>query len=206
MLRDPPPPGFITKLAIVFEGGLMVIAILLSLLLDLPFLDWIRPTVSAAFWGVLFTAPLLLGLWASRRSRWPPLANLFEEIEETVVPLFATTSVAGLAVISVLAGVGEEALFRGVLQSVLAGPLGTVVALLVTSTVFGLVHYVTRTYAVMAGAIGLYLGVLALVFDSLVVPMIVHALYDFLALVALTKRGGARQPVEPAGEEVASGP
>jgi membrane protease YdiL (CAAX protease family) len=202
MLRDPPPPGFITKLAIVFEGGLMVIAVLLSLLLDLPFLDWIRPTATAALWGVLFTAPLLLGLWASHRSRWPPLANLFEEIEETVVPLFATTSVAGLAVISVLAGVGEEALFRGVMQHVLAGPLGTVGALLVTSTVFGLVHYVTRTYAVMAGAIGLYLGVLALVFDSLVVPMIVHALYDFLALVALTKRGSAGAAASVADEVV----
>ena len=204
MHRDPPPPGFITKLAIVFEGGLVVIAVLLSLLLGLPLLDWVRPTASAVFWGVVFTAPLLVGLWAARRSRWPALATLFEEIEQTVVPLFAGTSVAELALISLLAGVGEEALFRGVMQSALAGPLGTVLALLATSTVFGLVHYVTRTYAVMAGAIGLYLGVLALAFDSLVVPIIVHALYDFLALVALTK-GAARRAEEPAGDEAVGG-
>lgn len=202
MLREPPPPGFITKLAIVFEGGLVVIAVLLSLLLELPLLDWVRPRASMIGWGILLTTPLLLGLWMSKRSRWRPLANLFAEIEETVVPLFATTSTAGLAVISTLAGIGEEALFRGVMQSVLTGSLGTVVALLVTSTVFGLVHYVTRTYAVMAGAIGLYLGVLALTFDTLVVPMIVHALYDFLALEALT-RDGRRRGAEPRVEEAA---
>ena len=187
MRRDPPPPGFITRLAIIFEGGLVVIAVLLSLLLDLPLLDWVEPTASAVFWGALLTVPLLAGLWASRRSRWRVLANLFDEIEQTVVPLFAGTSVAGLALISLLAGVGEEALFRGVLQGVLAGPLGTALALVVTSTAFGLVHYVTRTYAIMAGVIGLYLGVLALAFNSLFVPMIVHALYDFVALAYLTK-------------------
>lgn len=187
MRRDPPPPGFITRLAIIIEGGLVVIAVLLSLLLGLPLLDQVWPTVSAVFWGVLLTVPLLASLWASKRSRWRVLANLFDEIEQTVVPLFADTSVAGLALISLLAGAGEEALFRGVVQSVLTGPLGTALALVVTSTAFGLVHYVTRTYAIMAGVIGLYLGVLALAFNSLLVPMIVHALYDFVALAYLTK-------------------
>ncbi|MCZ6918106.1 MAG: CPBP family intramembrane metalloprotease [Gemmatimonadetes bacterium] len=187
MRRDSPPPGFITRLAIIIEGGLVVIAVLLSLLLGLPLLDQVWPTVSAVFWGVLLTVPLLAGLWASKRSRWRVLANLFDEIEQTVVPLFADTSVAGLALISLLAGAGEEALFRGVVQSVLTGPLGTALALVVTSTAFGLLHYVTRTYAIMAGVIGLYLGVLALAFNSLLVPMIVHALYDFVALAYLTK-------------------
>jgi membrane protease YdiL (CAAX protease family) len=204
MHRDPPPPGFVTKLAVVFEGGLVVIAVLLSLLLELPLLGWVQPRASMIWWGILLTVPLLVGLWPWRNARWRVLAKLFEEIEQMVVPLFAGESIAGLALISLLAGVGEEALFRGVMQSVLAGSLGTVLALLVTSTVFGLVHYVTRTYAVMAGAIGLYLGVLALAFDSLVVPMIVHALYDFLALLHLTRERAARESSEAPERSVSS--
>jgi membrane protease YdiL (CAAX protease family) len=44
---------------------------------------------------------------------------------------------------------------------------------------------VTAAYAVMAGFIGLYLGVLAVWHDNLLVPMVVHALYDFVALTYL---------------------
>ena len=57
--------------------------------------------------------------------------------------------------------------------------------MLVTSSLFGLAHLVTSSYAVMAGLLGLYLGVLAVWHDNLLVPMVVHALYDFVALTYL---------------------
>ena len=91
----------------------------------------------------------------------------------------------GIALISIMAGVGEEALFRGVLQTYFAGHVGVAPALLVTSSLFGLLHPVTAVYAVMAGLIGLYLGVLAVWHDNLLVPMVVHSLYDFVALTYL---------------------
>jgi uncharacterized protein len=53
------------------------------------------------------------------------------------------------------------------------------------SMVFGLLHAVTITYAVLAALVGAYLGWLALATDSLVGPIIAHSLYDFLALVYL---------------------
>ena len=58
-------------------------------------------------------------------------------------------------------------------------------AVLVTSTLFGLAHLVTPTYAVLAGLIGIYFGVLAVVTDSLLVPIVAHALYDYAALTYL---------------------
>ena len=60
-------------------------------------------------------------------------------------------------------------------------------ALLITSALFGLVHFVTSTYAVMAGVIGLYLGMISIWSGNLFVPMVIHALYDFVALMYLAR-------------------
>jgi hypothetical protein len=46
-------------------------------------------------------------------------------------------------------------------------------------------HAVTVTYAVLATAVGAYLGWLALTTGNLLVPMIAHGLYDFVASVYL---------------------
>ena len=73
------------------------------------------------------------------------------------------------------------------MQTNLAGAMGVVPALLVTSVLFGLVHFVTSTYAVMAGIIGVYLGVISIWSGNLLVPMVVHALYDFVALMYLAR-------------------
>lgn len=114
------------------------------------------------------------------------------EVEETLVPPFADRSYFDLALICVLAGLGEEALFRGVIQSTLADPLNPWVALAVTSVLFGLGHLITPTYAVLAGLLGLYLGGLSMAYDNLLVAMVVHTLYDFVVLVVLVGRHKAK--------------
>ena len=81
------------------------------------------------------------------------------------------------------AGVGEEALFRGVLQPAL-GPYG----LWISSLLFGVLHALTYTYFLLAALLGLYLGWLFERTDNLLVPVIVHALYDAVALWLLRKR------------------
>ena len=87
--------------------------------------------------------------------------------------------------ISLLAGLGEELLFRGVLQLGLTDWFGLPIALVATSTLFGLAHLITPTYAVLAGIIGIYFGMLAVVTDSLFAPVAAHALYDWAALTYL---------------------
>ena len=109
-----------------------------------------------------------------------------------LVPLFRECRLLDLAVISALAGLGEEMLFRGVVQQAVAdwvdGERGIWVGLALAALLFGLVHMITPTYAVLAGLIGLYLGWIWIATDrNLLVPIVTHAAYDFLALVYLVK-------------------
>ena len=67
-------------------------------------------------------------------------------------------TVADLALISLLAGLGEELLFRGLIQDGLVGWLGPWPALVLTSVLFGLMHPITPGYAVLATLAGAYLG------------------------------------------------
>jgi membrane protease YdiL (CAAX protease family) len=108
-----------------------------------------------------------------------------EVVRERIAPLFAGASPAQLAAIALLAGIGEEALFRGVLQEALAGRFPAWAGLVLASLLFGAVHWVTDTYAVLAGIVGLYLGTLYLLTDNLLAPIATHALYDVVALWVL---------------------
>jgi membrane protease YdiL (CAAX protease family) len=112
---------------------------------------------------------------------------MVREAEETVLPLLETCSLFDLALISLVAGVGEEALFRGVIQMGLANSLGPWGAIVVTAMLFGLVHFITPTYAVLAGLIGVYFGWLMTASENLLLPIVVHVLYDFLALTYVVR-------------------
>jgi membrane protease YdiL (CAAX protease family) len=174
--------------AILFEGGLVFLALALGWLLgELP-VGFVRFGWRPLLWGTLATLPPLIALSWLLHAQNARLAELVRTVEEMIGPLFAGASSGALLLLAILAGIGEESLFRGVLQSALAGPIGPWAALLVASVLFGLVHFVTATYAVLAGLIGLYLGWLFLRTGNLLVPIVVHALYDFVALSLLVQR------------------
>jgi membrane protease YdiL (CAAX protease family) len=92
-----------------------------------------------------------------------------------------------LVFISILAGLGEEMFFRGWLQPYLVQYIDTVPALLLASLLFGLFHPISLVYVLFATLFGLYLGLLLLVTDNLLPPIIAHAFYDFVALVYLAQ-------------------
>ena len=104
-------------------------------------------------------------------------------MEETVRPLFAHWTLLQLAVISLLAGVGEEWLFRGFIQPALGAMIGPAWSLVATSFLFGCVHPITLNYALVTAGIGLYLGGLMMLTGNLLTPIVTHAAYDFAALV-----------------------
>ncbi len=87
-----------------------------------------------------------------------------------------------------LAGVGEEMLFRGVFQAAFEfwsdSPW---VALALASVVFGLMHAVTGGYVVLATLMGAFLGWLWLINGNLLTVVVAHGLYDFLALLYLLR-------------------
>ena len=178
-------------LAILVEGGLLALALLLGWLVEFEPFDHFRWSPADAALGAVATVPLvilyLLGM------RWPlgPLRRLKQILEEFIRPLFQSCTWFELALISLLAGLGEETLFRGVVQETLGAWLGSWSGLLLASVLFGLAHSVTPTYAILATLIGLYLGGLCLLTGNLLVVIVTHALYDFVVL-ALLRRNEAR--------------
>jgi uncharacterized protein len=143
--------------------------------------------------GVLGTLPLLGLFGLMLKSDYRPLLEIRDFLETAVRPILVQWSWGQLAVISILAGVCEELLFRSVLQGGLSGLIGTGPALLIASAVFGLFHLVTRAYAILAGLIGVYLGVLWLFSGNLLTPILVHALYDFVALLWFQRLGSGKE-------------
>ena len=91
--------------------------------------------------------------------------------------MFANLSVTEIAVISAVAGIGEELLFRGVLQSELG--------LFSASVLFGLAHMGgggTLAFGCWVMVMGGMLGILAIVTEGLLAPIIAHAVYDAAAM------------------------
>jgi membrane protease YdiL (CAAX protease family) len=193
----------ITGLAGLFEGGLALVAVLVgywvghSPLATVPctFSAWQENGLAIA-WGGLATLPLLAGLWCIERLPLRMFAKLRRFVHRLVVPLFRNASLAELALISLIAGIGEELLFRGLIQDGLAtaigGHAGVSVGLIVSSLLFGIAHAVTRTYAALATLVGFYLGGLFLLTGNLLSPIVAHAAYDFVALVFLLRAVPAR--------------
>lgn len=66
--------------------------------------------------------------------------------------------------------------------------MGIWVGILIASLIFGLAHYLSITYAVYAFITGIYLGVIYHLSGNLFIVMTMHAVYDFVALVYLSKR------------------
>jgi CAAX protease family protein len=181
------------RLALAGEAGLALLAVGLGRLLGISPLAALHPGWRSLLHGLLATLPLLLALvWILRRP-----GGRFRRLVDFVVgelgPLVARRSVAELAVLAGLAGVGEELLFRGLLQAGLMRVVPPSVALLCASALFGLAHFVTSTYAMVAGLMGLYLGVVFLLQGSLLAPIVTHAVYDFVALLLLVRRYQASQ-------------
>ena len=105
-------------------------------------------------------------------------ASVLSFLQSEIFPLFYHRSLSQLLILAAAAGLGEELLFRGVIQQELG--LG------VASVLFGLLHGPSRELwplALWAAAMGAMLGVLYQVSGNLFVPVLSHALYDGAALV-----------------------
>lgn len=184
-MQPPSPRGSVVISAVLIEGGMAVVAWWLGNWWGYPPADTMQVTWAAIGWGVAAVLPMLaLMVWV-QRSSWRPWRRIMAVVRRQIAPLFADCSYADLALISALAGLGEEAMFRGVLQPAIASWTGVMPALVLTSLLFGAAHMITPGYFVLATAMGAFLGYLALATGNLLAPVIAHALYDFIALVHL---------------------
>ena len=174
-------------LALGVEGGLAALAWVLGRVAGRPPLGDLHWDEVDAGVGVAASLPLLVVALLLMHRPWRPLVRIRQFFDEVVRPFFEPCTVLDLALVAVVAGIGEEMLFRGVFQAALCSWLGLWMGLLLASAIFGLAHLITPTYAIVAALIGVYLGGLWIAADNLLAPMITHAVYDFVALVYLLR-------------------
>ena len=208
------------RLAAVFEGGLVVVALALGLVFRIdPFADF-RVELSAVLLGLAAALPPFLLLVAIDRFRFSALERIKRIVLELLGPALVACRWYELVFVAALAGVGEELVFRGVLQRLFerwfdfhgAGPLA---GLFGSNVIFGLLHLLTPTYALLAAGMGIYFGLLldASHPPNLIAPILAHGLYDYLAFLLLrqaarTERTLSPSPpttVQPAPSEPATG-
>jgi CAAX protease family protein len=198
---DQPGRDVIIMFAVFFEGGLAPLSLLLGWWLGHNPLAQFVWSETDALWGALAAVPLVL-FFLLLTLRWPvgPLRQIKTFCEEEFIPLLAGSSWSDMALIALSAGVGEEMLFRGVLQSSLEAWLGIGWGLLVASLLFGLLHPISMPYIVVTVVVGLYLGGAFMLTGNLLTVMVTHSLYDFALMSYLLRyhyRGGPINPIQP---------
>jgi uncharacterized protein len=171
---------------------LLLLGWALSRWLHIRLIDQLHLSFHDLLLGAIAALPLLAGLLWTLRTPSKPIKHLIQVVQDQLGPLVASRSAGELALVAALAGLAEEVLFRGVIQGELARRLPSVVALVLTSVAFGLAHFLTLSYAVLAAVGGFYLGALYWVQGNLVIPIVAHAVYDFVALVHLARMYRAR--------------
>ena len=185
--------------ALVAEALLIPLALGLALLLgQAPWADFHWP-LGTLLWSVALTVPLVAALFgfAAAGPEW------FRDLDALVRPAGAARArgrgLAAVVVAALLAGFGEELLFRGVLQAWLVGWTGAATGVTLAAIVFGLLHAVSRAYFVVATLMGLYLGAIYQLTGNLMIVSLVHALYDWIAIEYVLHRL-RRAPGEGAGD------
>jgi len=193
---------------------LAFLAVLLGWMLGLSPTETVSLNPYAVLLGSLAVLPLMGLLVACDRIPWRPVQEVGRVLDEWIAPMFKSCTWGELAAISLLAGLGEELLFRGVFQAATAdwtgdflphSPAGAMIgdwiALVLVAIVFGLLHAVNVAYAVLATLMGLYLGWLWMATGNLAVPIVAHTVYDFLALRYILRRHGGDMQ-SPSGPSV----
>jgi membrane protease YdiL (CAAX protease family) len=153
---------------------------------------WLAIPVGAILGSLIY----LLGFLFSC-SRWTK-TNSMQELLISLHQLFREFTWPQIIVVSLLAGVGEELLIRGVLQSFLVSNLGAIWGILSASLIFGLLHFMTKTYVLLTFALGLLFGIAFHYTDSIVLVMVGHTVYDIIAFTLIVKFPsllGIHQPI-----------
>jgi len=174
------------NLAALFEGGLVAVAFALGWMVGIDPLTNLQLDWPGLVWGIIGVLPLLLLFWISYRFPFGPFRSIKRFLIEMLGPPLSACRWYDLPLLSLLIGLSEEVLFRGLAQPWFE-QWGSATGLIGSNAIFGLAHAITPAYALLAGLIGSYLGLLLDVGESrnLLPPIVTHALYDYVAFLAV---------------------
>lgn len=167
-------------LTFLVEGAALAAALLLAEFFEIQLFpltkNLLRDILLGAFW-TLFPLALFIFALSKKADQLPILRSLRRIVLTDIKELISSARLMDLFLISALAGFAEELLFRGIIQV----KLGIVAA----SVIFGLFHFISPAYVVIATIMGLYIGILFHLYESLLIPVELHFIYDLGALVYL---------------------
>lgn len=120
---------------------------------------------------------------------WQHLTDRLVRLQAEGYGIFNTRlNLPTIIAISLCAGIGEEALFRGGMQTFLGDYTGPWVAIAISSALFAALHLPKPIIAVLVFSIGALFGIVYWLTNSLLGVMVGHALYDIFALWYVQKR------------------
>ena len=187
--------------ALLFELGLGMIALLIAT--GFRIFLWNDIDLSPRSFGlaVIVTLPLLLGYFIVKAIPLRSVRRVQDIVEDIYRQYLSDLSIFQLAVLSLAAGLGEELLFRGLLQKGFAAFVGycsTVplpetcftdfrvwCVILFVSLLFGMGHAITKTYFALSFLVSIYFCIIFQATDNLLLPIFAHAFYDFFVFLVL---------------------
>jgi len=187
------------KAYVTMSGSLIFIALafLISLATKISPIETFAVTKEAIFYGLIGLLPLLLILLAFEYLNFNWLKTFRQQQVEFFASLGFRFTPFRVVLMSLGAGIGEELMFRGTLQSWLAqifaeqnwlaAPYPIMLAIIIPSILFGLLHSVNLIYIVIATVVSIYLGVLFVVSGNILAPIITHTIYDIIAIAYTQK-------------------
>ena len=112
-------------------------------------------------------------------------------------PLWFTPDSGRLVIVAVFIAVGEEAVFRGLLQGFLLSLLQPVYALFAVNALFALIHARGGlTFAMSAGFFGMIASVITLASGSLAPAIVMHVGWNLLIALARRRASALLSPSE----------
>ena len=168
-------------LTFVFGSLMVPLAIGLAALLKVDLAAMLTGAIADAGYGVAATIPLLVFLaWFAKTE-----IGVMKRFRDSQIEFFSNIgfefTTLRIVLLAIVAGVGEELLFRGVLQGAAMRAMPLSLAIIVPNIFFGLLHARTLLYALIAALIGVWLGLVAHFTAGLIAPIVAHGLYDLVA-------------------------
>ena len=176
------------KLALISEGFLLLLSAGWIHLRELHLPLFLSETHLVL--GIAATVPILifnLGIFEilATKKRSPRYLEFKQEI---IIPLCKNLDVSAAAFVSLSAGVAEEILFRGVLNTELASLTTPLIGFTASSALFAVIHFGTQapkywSIVLLYFCIGLYFTYLVEESGSLVPAIVAHAFYNFVTML-----------------------
>ena len=190
------PAMMLTLVGVQVEGGLAILAILIAWFARIPLRDMFVFELSAFLFVLVGIIPMLLFCRVIYLLPFRTVEFTRRFLQSVYRDFIRHCTVTQLLLVAIMSGVGEELLFRGVLQTAVTQGFGgetrgLIIGVALASLLFGLAHPINKLYVVLCFVIGIWLGLIfAWSGNNLIVPITIHALYNFILFLALPQMLG----------------